>query len=66
MNTRQNMTSEPTIGQQLGTINMSERQRREALHDANIGSLFADAVMWVCLKARRQSAAVFVAPSPRY
>ena len=60
------MTSEPTIGQQLGTINMSERQRREALYDAHIGSLFADTVMWVCCKARRQNASVFVVPSPRY
>lgn len=66
MNTRQNMTSEPTIKQQLGSIHLSERQRREALHDAHIGELFADAVVWVCSKARRQKAAVFVTPSPKY
>ena len=51
---------------QLGKINMSERQRREALHNAFIGVLFADAVAWVCSKARRQSAGVFVTPSPKY
>jgi hypothetical protein len=66
MNAKQDMKSGSSIEQQLSSISMSERVRSAALHDAHIGELFADAVVWVCRKLERSGTSVFVKPSPKY
>ena len=66
MNTRQNVKSGSSIEQQFSSISMSGRIRSAALHDAHIGELFADAVVWVCNKMERPSAGVFAKASPKY
>jgi len=66
MNASQNMKSGSSIKQQFASINMSERVRSAALHDAGIGGLFVDAIVWVCNKFERPDAGVFAKPSPKY
>lgn len=66
MNASHNMKSGSSIKQQLASINMSERVRSEALHDAGIAGLFVDAIVRVCSKFERPDARVFAKPSPKY
>ena len=64
MNAKQTSTS--GLEHQLSSISMSERAHSAALHDAYIGELFADVVVWVCGKFNRPSVDVFATTSPKY
>ena len=64
MNAKHNMKSD--IERHLNSIPMSERDRDAVLHDALIGELFADAVVWVCRKFASPESGVFAKPSPKY
>ena len=66
MNASQNLKSGSSIEQHLGSINMSKQMRRAAHHDARIGEMFADAVLWVCGKVKRPRADVFAKPNLNY
>ena len=59
-------TSKSGIEQHLSSIDMSERARREALHDARIAEVFVELFTWGGTNVRRPSAGVFANPSPKY
>ena len=61
-----NQTSKSGIEQHLSFIDMSERARREALHDARIAEAFVELFSWRGTKVSRPSAGVFANPSPKY
>lgn len=66
MNANKNLKSGNTIEQQLSSIHMSEQRRAAALHDAFVGELIADAIVWVCRKLQRPHADIFATPNFRY
>jgi hypothetical protein len=66
MNTTQNTKSGSSIEQQLSSINMSERVRSAARHDAHIAEAFVEVFTWAGGKFNRPRAGVFANPSPKY
>ena len=66
MNAKQNMKSGSSIGQQLGSIPMSEHKRNVALHATQVAEVFVDAIVWLCSRFERPDASVFAKPSPKY
>jgi hypothetical protein len=66
MNASHNTKSVSTIEEQLSSVQMSQRQRNAALHDARFGEFFADAIMWVCGRAEQPHANVFAKPNLKY
>lgn len=64
MNAKQNQES--GVEQQLSSINMSERVRSAALHDARIAEAFVEVFTWAGSKFNRPRAGVFANPSPKY
>jgi len=66
MNARQNMMSGSTIEEQLRSVQMSQHERNAALHAAGIAEMFVGAILWVCGKAERPHADVFVKPNLKY
>ena len=53
MNTRQNVKSGSSIEQQLSSVNMSQHQRKQLLHDACVAEPIVDAIVWVCTKVQQ-------------
>jgi hypothetical protein len=66
MNAKQNVKSSNSIEQQLSSINLSEQQRRQALHEAHIAEAFVEVLTWVGSRLGRPRASVFSKPSPNY
>jgi hypothetical protein len=61
-----NQTSKSGIEQELSSINMSERVRSAALHDARIAEAFVELFTWGGTKVNRPYAGGFVKASPKY
>lgn len=61
-----NQTSNSGIEQQLSTINMSERVRSAALHDARIAEAFVELFTWGGTNVNRPRPGVLANPSPKY
>jgi hypothetical protein len=61
-----NQTSKSGIEQELSSINMSERVRSAALHDARIAEAFVELFTWGGTKVNGPYADGFAKPSPKY
>jgi hypothetical protein len=64
MNPKQNLKS--GIEQELSSINMSERMRSVALHDARFAEAFVEVFSWAGSKINRPYADGFAKASPKY
>ena len=66
MNAKQIVKSGSSIEQQLNSVQISQRVRAAALHDARIAEMFVGAIEWVGSKLQRSGVEVFANPSPKY
>jgi hypothetical protein len=66
MNAKQNTKSSSSIEQQLNSVQISQRGRAAALHDARIAEMFVGAIEWVGSKLQRSGMEVFAKLSPKY
>lgn len=64
MNAKQ--TSKSGMEQELSSINMSERMRSAAIHDARIAEVFVELFTWGGTKVNRPYADGFAKASPKY
>jgi len=66
MNANQNVKSAASIEQQLASVNISEHQRKEVLHQARIAEAIVELFAWAGGGLSRPRGSVFAKPSPKY